>query len=221
MKRQISTSKAHSSRRLVAGVAGLGLVVALAGGTSVSAAGSSPIARLAQALTTLTSYRLDLTVSTNKASASRLRLDVVRTGTSTSAHLTGSEGGQQIDAVISGSKVCFKAGGALYQCTSNPQLAASFNQDPSAALVRASKTTTYSSAPSKTIGGVSCDGYTFKGVQSGFAINGTLYIQHSSGLPCEDDEIETRKVASVSTNDKVVAVWSHLNDKSLTIPTVK
>lgn len=216
----------RASRRIAAGVAGLGLVVTLAGGTSVSAASPSPVTRLAHALTTLTSYRVKVTVSTNKISSSTLTIDVVRNGKSTSAHLTGSvtasTGTQHLDAVIAGSKVCIKIGSARsYQCVSNPQIAAQLNADPSVALTKASKTTTYSSTPStKMINGVSCDGYAFKGTQSGFVVSGMLFIQHSSGLPCEDDVLATGKAAGVSTTATTKAVWSQFNEP-LTIPSIK
>ncbi len=224
MNRAYPTTRRSLSRRLTAGILGLGVIAALIAGTPASAAGPSPIPRLSHALKGLTSYRVDVRVSSGKVSSSTLRIDVVRAGKSTSAHLTGTvtaaSGTQTIDAVIVGSKVCVKIGNAAYRCISNPQIAAQLNQDPSLSLTQASKTTTYRTVAPVNFNHVSCDGYASKSTQGRVAVSSTLYIQHTTGRPCKVDVITSGKVSGVSANAETVATWSLYNE-SLTIPRLK
>jgi hypothetical protein len=124
------------------------------------------------------------------------------------------------DVIAYGSKLCVRGPAAsTYSCqtSQNPYMF-----DPTATFVGSAGSTVFSHGAGKTIGGQACDGYKYTNTSQFSTVSGTVYIGHTSNLPCEQDSTVTRKVpnATGTFSQTTVTVWSHFNDKKLTVPAV-
>lgn len=134
-----------------------------------------------------------------------------------------------MDLVTYGTKTCTRAGGAkTYTCrTMTNQF--TFNFDPTTAFAQGAGSTTFARTKARTIGGQVCDGYSYANTSSTAKVRGVVYIAHATNLPCEQDDTTTRRIptGNGSSNNSSATftmvskyVWSHFDDKHLTVPTV-
>lgn len=209
----------------------LALVVGMPSSLAAQAAAPSPLPALRQAMASVTSYQVDMTVTSG--AASKVTLVVVGKGKNTRMHITttvaeGPGKTVKVDAIIIGSRVCVHipgSGPAHYTCQNSPALAAQLNQNPAKTFQTPAGTTiTFARipGPGKFVKGRICDGYTFTTVAKTGRATGTLYLSHLNSRICEEDA--TSKVTLPTTGKTVSAtvkaIWTRYNDPTLTVPAV-
>lgn len=234
---------------------------------SAAAAGLDPLPAVAKALSSVTSYEVVVTTSTNGRpfrGSGRPRptstpragrgqrsgrgralgfgfgpqtrtIIAVRKGNAFEDYVvvsrkTSTGKTTTMDLVTYGTKACTRASGAkTYTCrTMTNQF--SFNFDPTTAFAQGAGSTTFARTRAKTIDGQVCDGYSYANTSSAAIVRGVVYIAHATNLPCEQDDTTTRHIptgngSSSGTSSATFTlvskyVWSHFDDKHLTVPSV-
>ncbi len=190
------------------------------------AAGSSPIPAIRQALKGVTSYRADGSLVGTGSAITQLSIISVHKGNVAQVHATITQPSSSGSAtayseiIVVGPRYCARQGAhARFVCKTDAatassvakqlDLLASFNTSAAAA-------DSYAPTASKTIGGQACDGYTII-KRSTKQSTGTLYVAHGSNLPCQI----VSKSANGSGSNNGAITFSHYNDPSLTVGTVK
>ncbi len=216
---------------------GAGLAAALAGGLAVvpiaRAATPSPLLVIAQALANATSYQVDITDTTDSATApgGHATVVVVGNGTRARVHITllytkpPSDQHPYNEVIFDPSRGCQRTSAhAAFRCTrTTPAQLASSNVflNPSSSLNGSHPVfTTAGTAP---VGGRACARYAFR-EKSNADITGTLSVELATGRPCEfDDTIIMPPLTADGkpSTRRDTAIWSHFNDPSLIVPTVK
>ena len=116
----------------------------------------------------------------------------------------GAPAGQGADGGMPGGQ-----GGPPQGVLAGPQIAG----DPGEALAAA----TFRDGAPKVIAGRGCDGYAYR---SGKAASGTLYLDHATRLPCEQDATTSMPspLGDGSIDVGTITAWRRLNDPRLRIP---
>jgi len=201
--------------------------VAIAGPAAVAhAASSSPIPAIRQALKGVTSYRADGSLVGTGNAVTKLSIISVHKGNAAQVHATitapnSSGNAAYSEIIVVGPRYCARQSArARFVCKTDAatassvakqlDLLASFNTNSAAA-------DSYMPTASKTIGGQACDGYIIV-KRSTKQSTGTLYVAHGSNLPCQ---IVAKSSTSSSGSNNGAITFSHYNDPSLTVGTVK
>ena len=125
------------------------------------------------------------------------------------------------NVLIYGSTVCRENSGAhSYTCQKTSQF--NYTLDPTAAFTQGAGSTTFTGTASKTIGGHACNGYAYTNQSQFGTTKGTVYIAATTNLPCEQVQTTTRHIPNSSSTftQTTTSVWSHFNDKSLSVPAI-
>ena len=123
-------------------------------------------------------------------------------------------------AIAYDTTLCTRVGGSgSYSCQT---LQDPYIYDPTAALVRGTGLTNFAPAGSKTFNGRACDGYRYSAGSRFGTATGTVYIDHRTGLPCQQVLTATRHFSTggPASTQTTTATWGRFNDKGLAVPAV-
>lgn len=199
----------------------------------VSAAGASnkPFLVMARALKSAFRYRMDIAIntlsSTVAAAPTKMTAIVIRRGTDRELYLTGdlqsvSTGAtSDMEMVITGNRVCVRMDPRSdFVCIVSQTDANKIFDDPTQELMKTSLYSAVRPSRSKLVSGVKCAGYAYTYRSPTTHSQGTLYINRTTNLPCEQDDLATVAQGNTTIVGSSVATWTRFNDPTLTIPTV-